>query len=49
MTRHRPLAIAALLALASAAPLAAQVLDWQNQWYWGAKGGLLSYSLPSGK
>jgi opacity protein-like surface antigen len=49
MTRHRSLAIAALLVLASAAPLAAQVLDWQNQWYWGAKGGLLSYSLPSGK
>jgi hypothetical protein len=50
MTRHRSLAIAALLALVSAAPLAAQVQeDWQNQWYWGAKGGLLSYSLPSGK
>ena len=49
MTQHRSLAIAALLVLASAAPLAAQVQDWQNQWYWGAKGGLLSYSLPSGK
>jgi hypothetical protein len=49
MNRHRSLAIAALLALASAAPLTAQVLDWQNQWYWGAKGGLLSYSLPSGR
>jgi len=49
MTRHRSLAIAALLVLASAAPLAAQIQDWQNQWYWGAKGGLLSYSLPSGK
>jgi len=49
MTRHRSLALAALLVLASAAPLAAQIQDWQNQWYWGAKGGLLSYSLPSGK
>ncbi len=49
MTRHRSLAIAALLVLASAAPLAAQIQDWQNQWYWGAKGGLLSYSTPSGK
>jgi len=49
MNRHRSLAIAALLVLASAAPLAAQIQDWQNQWYWGAKGGLLSYSLPSGK
>jgi opacity protein-like surface antigen len=49
MTRHRSLAIAALLALATAAPLSAQVLDWQNQWYWGAKGGLLNYTLPSGK
>jgi len=47
--RHRSLAIAALLVLASAAPLAAQIQPWQNQWYWGAKGGLLSYSLPSGK
>lgn len=49
MNRHRSLAIAALLALSSAAPLAAQIQDWQNQWYWGAKGGLLSYSTPSGK
>ena len=49
MTRHRSLAIAALLTLASAAPLAAQIQDWQYQWYWGAKGGLISYSLPSGR
>jgi len=49
MTRHRSLAIATLLVLVSAAPLAAQIQEWQNQWYWGAKGGLLSYSLPSGK
>jgi len=49
MNRHRSLAIAALLALATAAPLAAQIQDWQNQWYWGAKGGLFSYSTPSGK
>jgi len=50
MTRHCSLAIAALLGLASAAPLAAQVQEaWQNQWFWGAKGGLLSYSRPSGK
>jgi len=46
--RHRSLAIAALLVLASAAPLAAQIQDWQNQWYWGAKGGIVSYTLPSG-
>jgi len=49
MTRHRSLAIATLLMLASAAPLAAQIQDWQYQWYWGAKGGLLSYQLPSAK
>ncbi|HXY67947.1 MAG TPA: hypothetical protein VEH62_00775 [Gemmatimonadales bacterium] len=49
MTRHRALAIAALLTLASAAPLAAQIQDWQYQWYWGAKGGLISYSLPNSK
>jgi hypothetical protein len=49
MTRHRSLGIAALLTLALAAPLAAQIQDWQYQWYWGAKGGLISYSLPSGR
>jgi hypothetical protein len=49
MTRHRSLAIATLLMLASAGPLAAQIQDWQYQWYWGAKGGLISYSLPSAK
>ncbi len=48
MTRHRSLALAALLVLVSAAPLAAQIQDWQNQWYWGAKGGVFSYTLPSG-
>ena len=46
--RHRSLAIAALLVLASAAPLAAQIQPWQNQWYWGAKGGLLRYTAASG-
>jgi hypothetical protein len=42
------MAMAGLLLLASAAPLAAQIQDWQNQWYWGAKGGLIRYALPSG-
>jgi hypothetical protein len=49
MTRHRFLLGAALLTLAAARPLSAQrVLDWQYRWYWGAKGGMLSYTLPSG-
>ena len=47
MVRHRSLAIAAVLALAAAAPLQAQLQEWQNQWYWGAKGGLIRYSLPT--
>jgi len=47
MVRHRSLAIAALLALAAAAPAKAQLQEWQNQWYWGAKGGLIRYSLPT--
>ena len=38
----------ALLATAGAAPLRAQVHDWQYQWYWGAKGGVTTMTLPSG-
>lgn len=47
MVRHRSLALAAVLALVAAAPLSAQIEEWQNQWYWGAKGGLIRYSLPT--
>lgn len=48
MARHRFVLGAALLLAASAQPLSAQrVLDWQNRWYWGAKGGVLQYSLPT--
>lgn len=48
MARHRFLLGAALLLTVGARPLSAQrILDWQNQWYWGAKGGTLMYSLPS--
>jgi len=47
MVRHRSLAVAALLALAAAAPLKAQLEEWQNQWYWGAKGGIIRYTLPT--
>jgi hypothetical protein len=36
-----------LLATAGAAPLRAQIQDWQHQWYWGVKGGVTSMSLPS--
>ncbi len=37
----------AILAMAAARPVSAQTYDWQNQWYWGIKGGVLSYQLPS--
>ena len=47
MLQHRSLAIAAVLVLAAATPLAAQVQEWQNQWYWGAKGGIVRYTLPT--
>lgn len=48
MVRNRSLAIAGFLALATAAPAAAQIQSWQYQWYWGGKGGLQVYSLPTG-
>lgn len=49
MVRHGFLAGAALaiLAHATAQPLAAQTYDWQHRWYWGAKGGVLGYSMPT--
>ncbi len=48
MARHRFLLGTALLLTIGARPLSAQrILDWQNRWYWGAKGGTLMYSLPS--
>jgi hypothetical protein len=50
MARHRTLLAVALIALI-ATPLAAQegrrIQDWQYRWYWGLKGGLGSYELPS--
>ena len=46
--RHlRWLTALALLATAGAVPLRAQVQDWQHRWYWGAKGGVTSMSLPT--
>ncbi len=47
MVRHWSLTGAALAVLCGVAPLAAQTFDWQYRWYWGAKGGMLGYSLPS--
>jgi hypothetical protein len=48
MARHRFLLGTALLLMVGARPLSAQrILDWQNRWYWGVKGGTLMYSLPS--
>lgn len=47
MVQHRSLAIVAVLALATAAPLPAQIQSWQRQWYWGAKGGIQQVTLPT--
>ena len=47
MTRHRFALGAALVALAAATPLSAQIQDWQHKWFWGLKGGMLGYQLPT--
>jgi hypothetical protein len=48
MRAHRFLFGAALFTLAAAGPLSAQaVQDWQYKWFWGARGGVMSYELPS--
>ena len=49
MVSHRRLLLgAALLTLAVAHPLRAQrVQDWQYRWYWGLKGGMIGYTLPT--
>ena len=36
-----------MLALTAAQSLPAQIQPWQNQWYWGAKGGVVRYTLPT--
>jgi len=49
MVSHRRLLLgAALLTLAVAHPLHAQrVQDWQYRWYWGIKGGMIGYTMPT--
>lgn len=47
MLRGRVLMLGALAALAFATPLAAQTQPWHYRWYWGAKGGMLGYSMPT--
>ncbi len=50
MSRYRMLLSTVLLAAALAEPASAQrqrLQDWQNRWYWGAKGGLMTYQLPT--
>ena len=50
MARYRMLLSTAVLTAVLAAPLAAQrtrMQDWQNRWYWGIKGGMTTYQLPS--
>ena len=48
MARLRFLLGAALLTAAAAAPLnGQQVQDWQYKWYWGVKGGMIGYTMPT--
>jgi len=52
MARHRTLLCTAVLTALLAAPLAAQggarrIQDWQYRWYWGLKGGMATYTLPT--
>lgn len=50
MARNRMLLSTVLLTVALAAPLSAQrarLQEWQNRWYWGIKGGLMTYQLPT--
>jgi hypothetical protein len=37
----------ALIGAAVAVPAQAQNSEWQYQWFWGVKGGILTYSLPT--
>ncbi len=46
MARRRVVLGASVLMLAVSHPLAAQTQEWQYRWFWGAKAGLLGYSLP---
>jgi hypothetical protein len=45
---RRGVLLGALAMFALATPLTAQTEDWQYRWYWGAKGGALGYTLPTG-
>lgn len=45
---RREVLLGALAAVVFAAPLAAQNEPWQYRWYWGAKGGMVGYSTPTG-
>ena len=51
MARTRMLLCTAVTSALLAAPLSAQgarrVQDWQYRWYWGVKGGLMTYTLPT--
>lgn len=47
MRHYRWLTALALVATAGAIPLRAQTQDWQYRWYWGAKAGVTTMSLPS--
>jgi hypothetical protein len=44
--RQRSLVLGALALFAAAPPLFGQADAWQRKWYWGAQGGVFSYSDP---
>jgi len=50
MSRYRMLLSTIVLTAVFAVPASAQrqrLQEWQNRWYWGIKGGLMTYQLPT--
>jgi len=47
MRRLRRMLSLTLVGAAIAVPARAQNPEWQYQWFWGAKGGIATYSLPT--
>lgn len=47
MRRLRRMLSLALVGATVAIPARAQNPEWQYQWFWGVKGGLLTYTLPT--